>query len=67
MDRSEAVTTMEAALKKVHDSSAWKELVRRHVYQDVFMGSAEFTKFLVVRMEEYREFYDAIGLSKMKP
>ena len=31
------------------------------------MGSAEFTKFLTVRMEEYRGFYDAIGLAKKNP
>jgi tripartite-type tricarboxylate transporter receptor subunit TctC len=63
----EAVTTMEAALQKVHDSAAWKELAKRNIYEDTFMGSAEFTKFLAVRMEEYRGFYDAIGLAKMKP
>jgi hypothetical protein len=28
------------------------------------MGSAEFSKFLVARMQEYKEFYDAIGLAK---
>ena len=63
----EAVATMEAALEQVHKSPAWKELVRRHIYQDIFMGSAEFTKFLVIRMEEYKGFYEAIGLGKMKP
>jgi hypothetical protein len=31
------------------------------------MGSVEFTKFLAQRMEEYREFYDAVGLGKKKP
>ena len=40
-----AVTTMEAALEQVHKSAAWKEIVKRNIYQDVFMGSAEFTKF----------------------
>ena len=63
----EAVVVMEGALAQVHKSAAWKEIVKRNVFQDVFMGSAEFTKFLVQRMEEYREFYDAIGLSKTKP
>ena len=40
--------------------------MKRNIYQDIFMGSEQFTKFLRVRMEEYREFYDAIGLNKMK-
>ena len=63
----EAVVTMEAALERVHKSPAWKEFAQRNLFQDVFMGSAAFTKFLTVRMEEYREYYDAIGLSKTKP
>jgi len=63
----EAVVTMEAALERVHKSPAWKEFAQRNLFQDVFMGSAAFTKFLTVRMEEYRDYYDAIGLSKTKP
>ena len=63
----EAVTTMETALEQVHKSAAWKELVKRNIYEDVFMGSAEFTKFLAVRNKEYSAFYDAIGLAKLKP
>ncbi len=62
----EAVTTMEAAMEQVHKSPAWKEIVKRNIYEDVFMGSAEFTKFLVTRMEEYSVFYDAVGLGKKK-
>jgi putative tricarboxylic transport membrane protein len=62
----EAVATMETALEQVHKSAAWKELAKRNLYQDVFMGSAEFTKFLAVRYEEYKVFYDAIGLAKQK-
>jgi len=60
----EAVVTMEAALKKAHDTPEWKELAKRNNFQDVFLGSAEFTKYLAMRMVEYREFYDAIGLGK---
>jgi putative tricarboxylic transport membrane protein len=63
----EAVTTMEAALERAHKSPAWKELAKRSLFQDVFMGSAEFTKFLAIRMEEYRGYYDAIGVGKTKP
>lgn len=60
----EAVVTMEAALKKAHDSPEWKEIAKRNIYQDTFLGSAEFTKFLAARLIEYKEFYDAIGLGK---
>ena len=60
----ESVTIMEAALKKAHDTAEWKDLAKRNLYQDVFMGGAEFTKFLNTRAAEYKEFYDAIGLGK---
>ena len=60
----EAVATMETALKKAHDSPEWKEIAKRNIFQDVYMGSAEFTKFLHARLQEYKEFYDAIGLGK---
>jgi putative tricarboxylic transport membrane protein len=60
----EAVVTMEAALQKAHNSPAWKELAKRNIYQDIFMGSTEFTQFLAKRMVEYKEYYDAIGLGK---
>lgn len=62
----QAVDTMEAALKKAHESPEWKEFAKRNMYQDVFLGSAEFSKFLDAKMIEYREFYDAIGLGKKK-
>lgn len=60
----EAVAIMEAALEQAHKSPAWKELAKRNIYQDVFMGSSEFAQFLAKRMVEYKEFYDAIGLAK---
>lgn len=58
-----AVDTMEAALRKAHASPDWKEFAKRNMYQDVFLGSAEFSKFLETKMVEYKEFYDAIGLA----
>ena len=62
----EAVVTMEKTLETVHKSAAWRDLAKRNIYEDVFLGSADFTRFLAQRMEEYRVFYDAIGLAKMK-
>ncbi len=63
----EAVATMEAALGEVHRSPGWKEFVARNIFQDVFLGSAEFGKFLALRLEEYRSFYDDVGLGKPRP
>lgn len=62
----EAVATMEAALRKAHESPEWKDFAKKNMYQDVFLGSAEFSKFLEAKMAEYKEFYDAIGLGKKK-
>jgi putative tricarboxylic transport membrane protein len=62
----EAVVTMETALREVHNSPAWKEIVKRNIFQDVFLGSADFARFLATRYEEIRGFYDSIGLGKPK-
>ena len=42
----EAVATMEAAMKRVYDSPAWKEFAARNNYEDMWLGSAEFGKLL---------------------
>jgi putative tricarboxylic transport membrane protein len=62
----EAVKTMETALQQVHNSAMWKDLAKRNLYEDTFMGSAEFTKYLALRYKEYSAFYDAIQLAKLK-
>ena len=62
----EAVTTMETALRRAHETPEWKEFAKRNLYQDVFLGSAEFGEYLKKRIVEYSEFYDAIGLGKQK-
>ena len=60
----EAVVTMETALKKAHDSAEWKEIAKRNIFQNIYMGSTEFAQFLTHRMPLYKDFYDAIGLGK---
>jgi tripartite-type tricarboxylate transporter receptor subunit TctC len=62
----QAVEVMETALKRAHETPEWKEFARRNLYQDVFLGSEDFTQFLQKKMVEYSEFYDAIGLAKTK-
>jgi putative tricarboxylic transport membrane protein len=63
----DAVVTMETALQAVHKAPAWKEFVARNLFQDIFMGSAEFAKFLQQRLDEARPFYDDVGLGKPNP
>ena len=62
----EAVITMEATLRKVHDTRPWKEFVERNIFQDVFVGSEGFKAYLAQRLEELRSFYDELGLGKPK-
>ena len=54
----EAVTTMEAALQKSARFPDVEGHREAHIYEDIFLGSEQFSKFLRARMEEYREFYD---------
>lgn len=58
----EAAATMEAALERAHKSTAWKEHAAQNLYQDIYLGSAEFGDFLARRLAEYGDFYDAVGL-----
>src|SRR6476620_372033 len=60
----EAVATMEHALGQVHNSAGWKDLAKRNLYEDIFLGSAEFTKYLAVRFKEYSGFYDVVLKTK---
>ena len=63
---AEAAKTMEAVLEKAHKTKQWKEHAARHFYEDKYLGSAEYRKFLVQRIEEYRDFYKEVGAT-VKP
>jgi putative tricarboxylic transport membrane protein len=60
----EAAATMEGALARAHKSPAWKELAIRNLYEDIYLGSADFREFLVKRYQEYSVFYEEIGLGR---
>ncbi len=59
-----AAAAMEAALKRVHDSPAYKEYSERNIFEDKYLGSADFTQYLVTRRVEAEEFLKTIGLLK---
>ena len=63
----EAAATMEGALKRVHDSAAWKEFASRFMYEDMYMGSAETAQYLVKRREEMAGFLAYISAPAQKP
>jgi len=56
----EAAATMESAMKRVHESKAWKDFAARNHYEDYYMGSGEMAQYLVKRREEMAGFLTAI-------
>ena len=55
---------MEAALERVHKSKAWKELSARNLYEDRYLGSAQFAQYLAKRRVEMQAFLASIGLGQ---
>lgn len=60
----EAVATMEGILRKAHQSALWQDYSKKNMYEDRWMGSAEFAKYLAEQRAVQKEFIDSIGLSK---
>ena len=60
----EAVAAMEGILKKAHQSALWQDYSKKNMYEDRWMGSAEFAKYLAEQRAVQKEFIDSIGLSK---
>jgi len=60
----EAVATMEGILHKAHQSALWRDYSKKNMYEDRWMGSAEFAKYLAEQRMAQKEFIDSIGLSK---
>ena len=62
----EAAVSMEGALKRVHDSAAWKEFAKRFMYEDMYMGSAETAQYLAKRRDEMAGFLQYISAPAQK-
>ena len=58
----EAVATMEGILQKAHRSAAWRDYSLQNKYEDSWMGSAEFTKYLTEQRAAQMEFVTSLGL-----
>jgi len=56
----EAAAVMEAALARAHKSPLWKEYSSKNMYEDTYMGSAEFSQYLTKTMPMITEFMDAV-------
>ena len=60
----EAVLTMEAVLEKAYKSALWKDYSQKNMYEDRWMGSEEFARYLAEQRTAQKDFIDAIGLGK---
>lgn len=57
----QAAVLMESVLEKVYKSQAWQDHAKRNHYEDRYLGSADYAKFLQERLVEYREFFKEVG------
>jgi putative tricarboxylic transport membrane protein len=60
----EAVAHMEGVIEKVYHSPAWKTFAQQSHYENVWMGSAAYAKYLRERRVVAEEFLKAIGVIK---
>jgi putative tricarboxylic transport membrane protein len=60
----EAAAAMEAILRKLHQTKAWKDFAARNMYEEKYLSSADFTDYMQKRLVEQREFLAAIGTVK---
>ena len=60
----DAAATMEAALKKVYESAAYKDYADKNMFEDAYLNSADFAKQIVIQRAEQLEFLKAIGIVK---
>jgi putative tricarboxylic transport membrane protein len=60
----EAVAHMEGVLAKAHQSAIWRKYSDDNKYEDRWMGSAEFGKYLNEQRAVQSEFVKALGLDK---
>jgi putative tricarboxylic transport membrane protein len=60
----ESATVMETALKRAHDTPAYKEFSERNIFEDRWMGSAEFTDYLNKRLADQQTFLKSMGALK---
>ena len=57
----ETATMMEGVLKRAYESQQWKDHARKYYYEDRYLPSTEYLKFLQQRVGKYKEFFAAIG------
>jgi len=59
----EAAARMEANLERIYNNPAWKEHAERSLYENIWMGSAEYAKHLAQRRGLVLEFLQSVGIA----
>ncbi len=59
----EAAAQMEAVLERVYTSAAWKAHAERNMYENIWMGSADYARHLAERRVLVQEFLQSIGIA----
>ena len=59
-----AAAQFETMLRRVYDSPTWKEYAERNMFENIWMGRAEYSKHLAERLVTVNEFLQAIGLAQ---
>ena len=60
----EAAAAMEAALKRVYDSEAYKDYSHRNMFDNKYLDSAAFAQYLAENRVIQEEFLKALGVVK---
>lgn len=60
----EAVARAETMLERLYKSAAWKEFAEKNMFENIWMGSADYAKHLAERRVLVHEFLQAIGLAQ---
>lgn len=62
----DAAKLLEDTLAKVHKNAAWRDYLTRNMYEDIYMNSEEFTRWLTDQRAELTQYLTEMGLALKK-
>jgi putative tricarboxylic transport membrane protein len=60
----ETLATMEKVAERVHQSKQWRDYAARNMYEDTYLGSADYTRLLAAQLSTVSEFMQAISATR---
>jgi putative tricarboxylic transport membrane protein len=58
-----AAAQMESMLQRVYNSAVWKQFAEKNMFENIWMGRAEYAKHLAQRRAVVSEFLQAVGIA----